>query len=91
MTGQSVEAAFTWSTMAHPRLVLTNPQQLNKYLAQYDDFLTFRVVDGRRPGPPSPHPVIGDNLELSRASKILRGRSRVPNQYVYQVVSLMPI
>lgn len=47
----------------------TNPQHLNKYLAQYDDLLTFRLVDGRRPGPPSPHPVIGDSLEVSRASR----------------------
>lgn len=47
----------------------TNPQHLNKYLAQYDDLLTFRLVDGRRPGPPSPHPVVGDSLEVSRASR----------------------
>lgn len=61
-------------------------QQSTLHSTQYDDLLTFRLVDGRRPGPSSPHPAIGDNLEMSRASLLLRGRSPIPSQCLYRYV-----
>lgn len=83
--------ALTWSTMA---CFQQTRNKLNKYLAQYDDlddFLTFRLVNGRRPGPSSPHPVIGDNLEMSRAWTVFVGEEPYSESMSLPVGWLMPV